>query len=326
MMKKLLLLSAVLFFSVCGNSQNNEELVKAEDTLKVLGKIILNGESDFIKYDANEKFLTILESALINQNSFDYTFDSLTTIARLVSPDKRFRIFNWNISKTDGTYEYFGFIQAWNKKKKKYILYPLTDNSDKITKPESQNLDNNNWYGAHYYKILYNKSGGKKYYTLLGWDGNDKLTQKKIIDVLVFNSNEKPIFGASIFKYNKKIQKRIIFEYSSTASMSLKYEEQYMFSGKWKRRISFNQEEQYSLTGKKKRKMIIFDRLSPLDQSLDGQYQFYYPETNIFDAFIFRSGKWSLVKDVDARMQKMTREERNKIKKILKEQKDNKRQ
>lgn len=54
--------------------------------------------------------------------------------------------------------------------------------------------------------------------------------------------------------------------------------------------------------------MIVFDRLSPIDTrtskyaaNLDGQYQFYVPESNVFDGFIFENGKWYFVKDIDAR-------------------------
>lgn len=306
-MKKTAFLFLLFILSIRVFSQKNEDFIKAEDSLKKLGGLILNGENDFIKYAANEKFLTLLESTLLKENSFEYPFDSLIMIARLVSSDNKFRIFNWNLKKADNTYEYFGIIQVWNEKQKKYYIFPLTDNSDKITKSETQTLDCQNWYGAHYYKIIYNKSGGKKYYTLLGWDGNDLLTQKKIIDVLTFNSGDKPLFGASIFKYNKKTQKRVIFEYSATTSMSLKYDKQYM------------------LHGKRPRKMIVFDRLAPSDPNLEGQYQFYFPETNIFDAFIFRMGKWAMLKDIDARMQKMTKKERAKIKKIIKEQKKHQR-
>ncbi|HNW98537.1 MAG TPA: hypothetical protein PKK00_09035 [Bacteroidales bacterium] len=319
----LILLSFQLF------SQKNANFIKAEDSLQKLGTIIIGGENDFIKYNANEKFLSLLGNTLLQENSFDYPFDSLITIARLVSEDKKLRIFNWNLRKTDGTYEYFGIIQAWNKKEKKYYLYPLKDNSDKITTPEMQNLTNTNWYGAHYYKIIYNKSRGKKYYTLLGWDGNDLLSQKKIIDVLIFNSNEKPVFGASIFKYNKKLQKRVIFEYSTTVSMSLKYEKQFMYSGKKNRKSivtdGLNIDIVDKVPGKKSRNMIVFDRLAPKDPSLEGQYQFYYPETNVFDAFIFRMGKWNMVKDVDARMRKKTGAEKAKVKAIIKEQKKHQR-
>ncbi|NTW34251.1 MAG: hypothetical protein HGB12_16805 [Bacteroidetes bacterium] len=277
---------------------------KFEDSLKVLGKIIVDGHTDFIKYNANEKFLTLLESALLTEKSFDYPFDSLTTIARLTSPDNKLKIFNWNLRKTDDTYEYFGFIQAWSEKEKKYKIFPLNDSSETILNPDMQILSNLRWYGAHYYKLIQNKSGKKIYYTLLGWDGNDKLTQKKIIDILYFKSGDKPMFGSPMFRYNKKIYKRMIFEYSSTVSMSLKYEKQYM------------------LHGKKKAEMIVFDRVSPLNTNLAGQYQFYFPETNVFDAFIFKNGKWDFLKEVDARLPKESKQEKQHRKEILKEQKE----
>ncbi len=300
-MKKVTIAFLLSITSVLVFPQNKVNFLKAEDTLKVLGKIILNGETDFIKYNANEKFLTILESAIISDKSFDYPFDSLITIARLTSEDKKLRIFDWNLRKSDGTYDYFGFIQAWSSDENKYVIYPLKDNSDNIKNPETQILEPLNWYGALYYKIIFNKFGGKKYYTLLGWDGNNNITKKKIIDVIVFNSKDKPVFGAPIFKYNKKTQKRIIFEYNGTVSMSLKYDKQFM------------------LHGKKKRKMIVFDRISPLDPQLEGVYQYYYPETNIFDAFIFRNGKWNFLKDVDARNNE-TKEEKEHRKEIIKDQ------
>jgi hypothetical protein len=286
--------------------EDKVDLKKIEDSLKVLGKIILNGETDFIKYHGNESFLKLMEGALISKNSFDYHFDSLITIARLRSEDNKLRVLNWLLRKTDGTYEYFGFLQAWNNKQKKYTIYQLRDYSDSINSPETRSLSPLNWYGALYYKIISCKSHGKKCYTLLGWDGNNNVSQKKIIDVIYINSNDKPVFGASIFKYNKKLFKRIIFEYNSTVSMSLKYEKQFLESGK------------------KRRPMIIFDRISPLAKGLEGMYQYYYPETNIFDAFIFRNGKWEFIKDIDARNAPETKEERKHRQTIIKEQKKHK--
>jgi hypothetical protein len=307
-MRKLILASILFINSFTAFTQDKVNLKDIEDSLSVMGLIIRDGNTDFIKYNANESFQILLEKALITDKSFDYPFDSLITIARFTSDDKKFRIFNWNLKKADGTYEYFGFIQAWNRKERKYKIYPLKDNSDNIKNPESQVLDNLNWYGAHYYKVIYTKYAGRKFYTLLGWDGNNNITQKKIVDVVTFNSKDKPVFGASIFKYNKKTLKRIIFEYNATVTMSLKYD------------------KQFYLNGKKRRKMIVFDRISPLDKSMEGQYQFYYPETNIFDALIFRSGKWNHLKDIDARNQKETKVERKHRKEIIKEQNEHTRQ
>ena len=296
----------VLFFTqyFSSFSQNQQEFMKAEDSLVKLGKIIQEGHTDFIKYNASEKFFNLLQTTLFLDKSFEYPFDSLTNIAHLTAEDKKFRIFNWFVGKSDGTYEYFGIIQAWSDKEEKYILYPLKDNSDNIKNPETQLLDPQNWFGTLYYKIIYNKYGGKKYYTLLGWDGNNFETQKKLIDVLTFTSKDKPVFGASIFRYNKKTLKRMIFEYSSTVTMSLKFEKQYL------------------LRGKKKRAMIVFDRVSPLDPALEDQFQFYYPETNIVDALMFRNGKWNYYKEVDARNPKESKAEKENREKVIEEQKE----
>jgi len=307
-MKKILIFFVLIFQISFVFSQNEAELKKYEDSLKVLGKIIIEGHTDFIKYNANESFLTLLESALLTEKSFDYPFDSLTSIARLVSPDNKLRIFNWNLKKSDDTFEYFGLIQFWSEKDKKYKIFSLNDSSETILNPEMQILSNWRWYGAHYYKLILNKVGKKSYYTLLGWDGNDKLTQKKIIDVLYFKSGDKPIFGAPLFKYNKKTYKRMIFEYSASVSMSLKYEKQYL------------------LHGKKKTEMIVFDRVSPLNSNLSGQYQFYFPETNVFDAFVFKNGKWILEKEIDARLPKDSKKDRQHRKEIIKQQKEHARE
>ena len=304
-MKNFFLVVIIIINSSFVYPQKKADFKDIEDSLITLGKIILEGDNDFIKYNANEKFLILLEKALITENSFNYPFDSVITIAKLEAEDKKFRIFNWLLKKSDGTFEYFGFIQAWNKKLKKYILYPLKDNSDNIKNPETQLLEPVNWYGVLYYKIIFNKYGGKKYYTLLGWDGNNKLSQKKIIDVITFNTKDRPVFGSSIFKYNKKLFKRIIFEYSGTVSMSLKYEKQFM------------------LHGKKKKKLIVFNRMGPLESDMVNNQEYYFPEINIFDAFLFKNGKWIHIKDVDARNAPIGKTRKKQQKKIRQLQLEN---
>ncbi|MFH1322167.1 MAG: hypothetical protein ABII90_16145 [Bacteroidota bacterium] len=264
----------LLFITPCFAQNTTTILSDYEDTLKILSPEILQGKEDREKYNANEKFIRTLERALNIENSFDYPFDSLTTIARLIAPDRSFRIFNWNLPKSDGTFEHFGFIQRYDKKSKTHKLYRLNDKSPDIESPELQVLDNDNWYGAHYYKIILKKRSGKKYYTLLGWDGNDRVTTKKIIDVICFTRNGKLQFGSPIFKMGKTVKKRVIFEYSSQVVISTKYF--------------------------KDSKMIIFDHLSPSNPELKGQHQFYGPDGS-YDALVFKKGKWELLEDIDAR-------------------------
>lgn len=299
-MKKSILITIILtvIFAKLSFSQGRETFGEFEDSLALLGSIMRNGENDRVKFEANEKFIDLLEDALYKKNSFDYPFDSIKTIARLVSPDNKLKIYNWVISKIDGTFDYYAFIQSYNENKKKYDLFKLTDKSNDIIAAEFQILDANNWYGALYYKIIHTQNNNSDYYTLLGWNGNNGMSFKKLIEVLSFRSGNKPTFGAAMFKMGKEKPKRIIFEYSAKAIMSLKYDNQ-----EYQEKIKFKKPKNGKRFEMRKVKssMILFDRLVPLSPSLEGQKQFYVPETNIFDAFIYENGKWNLIEDVDAR-------------------------
>jgi hypothetical protein len=222
--------------------------------------------------------IEILDATLNDDLSFTYPFDSLKHLGKITSPDKLFRIYTWNLVFNDGSYKYFGFIQYYREKRNEYIVYQLHDNSNNIINPENVTLEPMNWYGALYYEIIKNKYSRRTYYTLLGWDGNNDLTRKKVIDVLRFGSSGKPAFGANIFKFDKKKRKRIFFEYSAKTNMTLTYNE--------------------------KHDMIVFDHLSPSESSYKGLYQYYGPDFS-YDAMYFDKGKWQLVKDVDVRNPRM---------------------
>ena len=253
------------------NSADRHVLDLYNDTIKIICKKLYSSKTDIDKKKYNHQLLNTFESALNTANSFDYPFDSLNDIARLVSPDKKFRIINWNVPYDDGTQEYFGFIQEkYSQKKRKGLfkretaeiaqLYPLIDKSAEIKNPENTISDNKKWCGMLYYKIIIKKTKSKTYYTLLAWDGNDKLSVKKIIDVLTFDNNGTPHFGADIFIMPKKYPKRVIFEYNASCSMSLKYNS--------------------------KKDSIVFDHLAPSEPQLEGQFQYYCPDMS-YDGFGF---------------------------------------
>lgn len=290
------------------------------DSLKSICKKIYNSKSDSDKKKYNDQLLRTFETVLIKPNSFDYPFDSLNDIARLIPPNKTFRIINWNVPYSDGTQEYFGFIQYKHIQIKKkglfkkektetFQLYPLIDKSSEIKNPENSISDNKKWFGMLYYKIITKKTKSKTYYTLLGWDGNDKFSVKKIIDVLTFDNNGTPRFGADIFNMSKKNPKRVIFEYASSCSMSLKYSN--------------------------KKDSIVFDHLTPAQAQLEGQYQYYCPDMS-YDGFGFKKGKWNYGTDLnvtnekdssdkfynDPHNTKATRESNTLIKKVKKRKKD----
>jgi hypothetical protein len=190
----------------------------------------------------------------------------------LESPDRQVRVFTWDVEAEDGTHMYYGFVQAYNKKSKKYEVYQLTDKSDAIKDPENAILDNTKWFGAYYYQVAQVKYKQKKYYVLLGWDGNNRITNKRLIEVLYFNEKGFPKFGDAIFTAeNGKIKKRVIFEYQAGIFMSLRYEDE--------------------------KQVIVFDHLSPSNPNLEGQYEFYGPDFS-YDMMEFKEGKWQYKKDV----------------------------
>ena len=241
--------------------------------LNKLGRIIITSETDELKHDVNKNFKNLLNELINKKESFNYNFDSLKTISVLKA--KNLKIYNWAIPFTDGTFQYFAFIQIKNDKGE-YSVVELTDKSETIRTPENKILTSKSWYGVLYYKIITTKKLGKNYYTLLGWDGNNKLTNKKIIDVINVSSNGTIKFGAPIFKTKKKTKKRVIFEYSENVVMSLKFHH--------------NAEK------------IVFDHLVPASSKLKDIYEYYGPELNVVDAFIIDKGKWILEEDTDIKL------------------------
>ena len=252
----------------------DKSLAVWEDSLASVAPDMLNGKNDSLRYAAHDKFRSILKSVLQKEGAFKYPFDNLTTVAILTPSDKSFRMFNWNIPRDDGTYEYFCFIHAYSKQFKKYQLFELKDGSENLERSDQKILSSKNWYGAHYYAIIGMKKKKSKYYTLLGWDGNNRLTNKKIIDVLSFGKAEQPIFGKQVLGTPLGFVNRLVFEYHERASMSVKY--------------------------KPGAKMIVYDHLAGNNETVSGIAAFQGPDGS-YDALKYKRGKWQYVKDYDAR-------------------------
>ena len=274
-MKKIFFLTlfSILTISVFSQKVSKQLIAEYEDTLKVMAHTIMNGENQAVKTEANNAFIFTLQEVLQFERSFNYPFDSLKTISIKTSSDGKVRIYTWLLKKDNGSYQYFGFVHYKNKSKKRYEIITLNDNSENIRRPENEQLDNNNWYGALYYDIIYIKKKGRKYYTLLGWDGNNDISTKKIIDVMYFSGREKIKFGASIFKKGKTTTKRFIIEYNATSTISVRYEE--------------------------KEKRIVFDHLIPMRKDLEGLHEYYIPD-GTYNALKYTNGKWELKNDVAA--------------------------
>ena len=298
-MKKLI--GVISIFIVCqsASSQSGFDFRFWRDSLQKLRDEVMYAPNETDRMALNEEFMSLLEDVLQQKNSFQYKWDSVRNFSVVASPDGEFKLFTWYIMKDDYSCENFGFIQKKNSNRMKNVLFPLYDKRKTIDYRQSYIGDINRWYGAVYYKIIpLQVSKEKTYYTLLGWNGNDRFTNQKIIEVLSFKNNteQTPVFGAQIFKkYSQSNVSRVILEYAKEASLSLKWERQsYTYK-----------------TGKKDKKtlrpiyetvaadMIIFDQLFPAEEATAAIPAFLLPESSMSQGFIISNGKWLYIPKVN---------------------------
>jgi hypothetical protein len=241
--------------------------------------------------------MTTLKTAIKLPGSFTYPFDSLKKFAKMTSPDKKFRIYNWNLPITNGSNLYFCFLQVQDySSKNTFRIIELRDRSDSIPNPEHCTLSAGSWYGALYYKIIQESTKTGMIYTLLGWEGTSLLQMQKVIEILTFDDKNLPYFGKKIFnKYKDGENKRVIFKYSPVATMVLRYEEQSLSKGK-----KWNASNRTFKESRSKASMIICDRLVKLETSED-KASLLVPAGDVYDGFIFENDRWNFVEGVDAR-------------------------
>ncbi len=251
------------------------------EELKDLQRKVFYSKKEADRFSANKEFLKKLEEVATSSAAFTFPFDSLKDISTLSPKNKSFKLVTWNIPKEDESHLFFGFIIVRNDMSNKkpqnsgFRYYQLVDKSAGIKNPETYIGTPDKWFGMLYYQLI----ECKDYYTLLAWDGNSKLIQRKFIDVLYFKPDGTPVFGKDVFKFPRKNPRRIMFEYSSDVSMSLRYSAK---SG-----------------------MIIYSHLGPREEGslMQGLPQYYGPDGS-FDAMIQKKNKWLPVEDIDARNEK----------------------
>lgn len=264
---------ALLFFAnINANAQNSQSFDLQIN--KLLNAFVdLKNKSSEIEIKSQAFYIdSVFSTVLSDQTSFSIDFSTLNSYCSVLEADDRqLRIITWNIYfNNTGTYFYYGYIQYFNEDEQKFSFYKLNDVSETITNPELVELNSNKWFGCIYFDLVTKNDKKNTYYTLLGWDGNNLLTNKKIVEVLSFRSGN-PKFGYS-FDIDGVTKKRLIFEYSEQVIMSLKWNE--------------------------KMKMIIWDHLSPIETKYEGMYQYYGPDFT-YDGLIFKKKMWQFVSDLN---------------------------
>lgn len=248
---------------------NLKQLQKAEAAIQDYGKAMIVENEWFERFRADSFFTRGFVQALRVTNSFYYPFDSLETISKLYAPDSSFRIFTWQVVRDFEYNRQRGAIQM-RTDDGSLKVYPLFDYSDFTKAPTDSLRDGQHWIGAIYYKVLLTTFNAKKYYTLLGYDDNNARSNKKWIEVLTFNNEEKPQFGGKYFQYQKDSIK--------PAQPAFRFEIEYKKEAK--ARLNYDEEAE----------MIIFDHL--ISESNETQNKYTLIPDGSYEAFRWNNGKW----------------------------------
>ncbi len=268
-------LSFIMFFilSVAVHAQVERNtfviLQSKEDSLKSLGRKIVESEDVAERFRSDSFFTRMLVRALRQKNSFYYPFDSVNTISRLYAPDSSFRIFTWQVSKDEDVHRRHGAVQM-RTSDGSLKLFPLIDRTLVINNLTDTVTNHEWWIGSIYYKIIQKEYADKKYYTLLGYDEHSIRSTKKRIEVLHFDSKGIPVFGGSFFSFQqdtvkKKNQSRFWIEYKKNGNGRILYDEEM--------------------------DLIVYDHL--ISETNEPLKRFTYIPDGDYEAFKWVNGKWN---------------------------------
>ena len=274
--KKYLLICFLWSLPILAIAQDNTfKFLKTESELKNYFTELYKSGEDRAADSLNNIILDIFSTALLIPGSFDYRWRSLDMIGQLHSEDEKLNLYTWYVKNTKGVYRYYGFMQynLGGKKKPDIRFYSLTDKSKGMKDPATLSLSPENWLGCVYFNMKIFSYKRHSYYTLFGYNFNNEFSNKKYIEVLVFDKEGLPSFGGD-FKLEMQSLKRVILEYSAGLVASIKYDD--------------------------KLQMIVCDHLSPLEEMFTGNCRFYGPDGS-YDGYLFSKGAFILKKDVDAR-------------------------
>ena len=231
---------------------------------------LAGAKEDSTRQAACDSMCTYFRELVKLPEAMSYSFP-LFKFCKLLSSDGRVRIFNWNLPYQDGTHLYYAFVLVQEDKDELQWHVELKDAIKDQDKIENRLLPQDRWLGALYYEIIPMAKKKCDTYTLMGWDGKDRLSTRKIIDVLHIQ-NKKVRFGENVFKAGEGVRKRMVLEYSEDVSASVKY---------------------YP-----KEKCILLDHLSPKSPMMAGIYSEYGPD-GTYDMLVLKKGKWELMENVD---------------------------
>jgi hypothetical protein len=280
------------FFLIQISYTQTSDISQLREMFGMLRKSAEDSAKMVVNEEIQQQIRTILES---RKGSLSLS-DSIPGLVILNSENEEICFYQWNIQWRSGRHQFFGYLEVKDKERRN--LWPLQERFEHGPASDTVVCGYQDWFGALYYKIIeVSPIQGPSYFTLLGWSGDDQTITRKVIEILRINADGEPVFGGGFFEgYPKPGVKRVVYRFSASATMNLKYENQVISARKiWnKRKRVFETEEIRGM-------VIVADRVEPMDPLMESMFQFYIPAGDIHDGFMMEAGKWQFHPGIETR-------------------------
>jgi len=274
----LILISVLAFQPVKGQPSSLNISVQLDN---LFGRLLKVNE-DSVRLQVNDSIKTIIDSYTESDSIFEHRFNNLRFLGQITSPDSLIKIVEWNLILRKQPGQYYSYIVRSQPELKSRKVYKLYAEYDSSSISREINYTKDTWYGALYYDIRPQIINGTDCWVLLGIDYGNPDIARKIIEILSFGKDDRIIFGLKAFLSDDNLRFREVFEYSLTATMTLR------FGGD---------------------DSIIFDHLVPFEPENENDRRFYGPHyTN--DAYVLENGFWKLNLNIDARNREINKPEK----------------
>ena len=270
--KSKIYLVIVVFLSFRTVEGQEVSKVLSTDLENLFGRL-LTVSDDSARIFINDSILTLVDSYVECDSIFTHRLSNVRYLGQITSPDSLIKIITWNLYLRNQPGRYYSYIiRKFPEKgtRKVYRLFTEYDSAEIMT---DKVYISDNWYGALYYSIRPQIINGLTCWILLGIDYGNSSVTRKIIETLSFDRDQNIILGLKSFKAGGAVDYRVVFQYSATATMTLR------FGGD---------------------DSIIFDHLVPFAPELANDRQYYGPDYSN-DAYILENGFWNFSLNVDAR-------------------------
>lgn len=273
---KLLYLFLLLNFGSWAAGNDTLALMKQVEQLRITGDSLLAHQFDSSGQEWNTRFKAGLDSILQQPAAARLSFRQVKALSSVSSDNDVVKLLSWMLpDRSSGNFKYYAYcIIRKNDKGAVPDVYTLHHNTT-LNRDELEFLkaDTGMWSGCVYYDVVHKRYKKKDYYLLLGWAPQNIQITRKIVEPLLIG-NKGIQLGAPVIKAGGKARSRLVFEFNSRATMSLRFD--------------------------KGRNMLIMDHLSPSDTRPEakGMYQLYGPDLS-YDGLVFKKGMWVLMRDVD---------------------------